>query len=232
MPSLLHGDLWGGNWGAVDGEPVIFDPAVYYGDREAEAIYKRSVSLMLYEACTERYPAARLVIGQSLGNSYHYEVRGDHPPLEEMAPALEQRMRELHREHRTMVRRTVTLEEIENHFRRHDRQDKLSLLATRRSSTVHTLSCGEFIDLGTFVGDPPEHLDPALLQQLLHAAPVCRRYRHRLAHAHVDQVAQPLRSSETPQRQGLNDDLTGREVALEPLPCRHAKAAAHATAHL
>ena len=35
--SLLHGDLWGGNWGATtDGEPVIFDPAVYFGDREAD----------------------------------------------------------------------------------------------------------------------------------------------------------------------------------------------------
>jgi protein-ribulosamine 3-kinase len=36
-PSLLHGDLWGGN-AAVDpeGAPVIFDPAVYYGDREAD----------------------------------------------------------------------------------------------------------------------------------------------------------------------------------------------------
>ena len=54
-PSLLHGDLWGGNHGflaegATDlscpsghrkseypcGEPVIFDPAVYYGDRECD----------------------------------------------------------------------------------------------------------------------------------------------------------------------------------------------------
>lgn len=37
VPSLLHGDLWGGNH-AVDGQggPVIFDPAVYYGDREAD----------------------------------------------------------------------------------------------------------------------------------------------------------------------------------------------------
>ena len=35
-PSLLHGDLWGGNWGCCDGEPVIFDPAVYYGDRETD----------------------------------------------------------------------------------------------------------------------------------------------------------------------------------------------------
>lgn len=36
-PSLLHGDLWGGNLGyAPDGQPVIYDPAVYYGDREAD----------------------------------------------------------------------------------------------------------------------------------------------------------------------------------------------------
>jgi len=37
MPSLLHGDLWGGNAGFdADGNPVIFDPATYYGDREAD----------------------------------------------------------------------------------------------------------------------------------------------------------------------------------------------------
>lgn len=35
--SLLHGDLWSGNAGYLEnGEPVIFDPAVYYGDREAD----------------------------------------------------------------------------------------------------------------------------------------------------------------------------------------------------
>ncbi len=36
-PSLVHGDLWGGNAGALaTGEPVIFDPAVYWGDREVD----------------------------------------------------------------------------------------------------------------------------------------------------------------------------------------------------
>ena len=35
-PSLCHGDLWSGNWGVADGVPVIFDPAVYYGDRESD----------------------------------------------------------------------------------------------------------------------------------------------------------------------------------------------------
>lgn len=36
-PSLLHGDLWNGNMAMrADGEPVIFDPAVYHGDRETD----------------------------------------------------------------------------------------------------------------------------------------------------------------------------------------------------
>ena len=37
LPALLHGDLWSGNYATTDnGQPVIFDPAVYYGDREAD----------------------------------------------------------------------------------------------------------------------------------------------------------------------------------------------------
>jgi fructosamine-3-kinase len=35
-PSLLHGDLWGGNASAAGAAPVVFDPAVYVGDREAD----------------------------------------------------------------------------------------------------------------------------------------------------------------------------------------------------
>ena len=35
--SLLHGDLWTGNKAfTFEGQPVIFDPATYYGDRETD----------------------------------------------------------------------------------------------------------------------------------------------------------------------------------------------------
>jgi len=35
--SLLHGDLWSGNYAFTqEGEPTVFDPAVYYGDRETD----------------------------------------------------------------------------------------------------------------------------------------------------------------------------------------------------
>ncbi|ELR96312.1 fructosamine kinase family protein [Gloeocapsa sp. PCC 73106] len=36
-PSLVHGDLWSGNAGILEsGEPVILDPATYYGDHEVD----------------------------------------------------------------------------------------------------------------------------------------------------------------------------------------------------
>lgn len=36
-PALIHGDMWGANHGALaDGTPVLFDPATYRADREAE----------------------------------------------------------------------------------------------------------------------------------------------------------------------------------------------------
>ena len=59
--SLLHGDLWGGNWGAVDGEPVIFDPAVYYGDRESDIAMTRlfgGFGPAFYDAYTASWPMA------------------------------------------------------------------------------------------------------------------------------------------------------------------------------
>ncbi len=39
-PSLLHGDLWSGNFMSDDeGNPIIYDPAVYYGHREMELAF-------------------------------------------------------------------------------------------------------------------------------------------------------------------------------------------------
>ena len=62
VPSLLHGDLWGGNWGMLaNGTPALFDPAVYYGDREADMAMTRlfgGFSSGFYRAYDEALPLA------------------------------------------------------------------------------------------------------------------------------------------------------------------------------
>jgi fructosamine-3-kinase len=59
VASLLHGDLWGGNWGCADAEPVTFDPAVYYGDRETDIAMTRlfgGFGPAFYEAYEASWP--------------------------------------------------------------------------------------------------------------------------------------------------------------------------------
>ncbi|MGB5740072.1 MAG: fructosamine kinase family protein [Woeseia sp.] len=59
QPSLLHGDLWGGNWAASAGEPVMFDPAAYYGDRETDLAMTRlfgGFPAAFYEAYEASWP--------------------------------------------------------------------------------------------------------------------------------------------------------------------------------
>lgn len=42
VPALLHGDLWAGNRAMLaDGTPVVFDPAVYFGDPETDLAMTR-----------------------------------------------------------------------------------------------------------------------------------------------------------------------------------------------
>jgi protein-ribulosamine 3-kinase len=59
-PALLHGDLWGGNWGATaDGRPYVYDPAVYFGDREADLAMTRlfgGFGREFYRAYEEAWP--------------------------------------------------------------------------------------------------------------------------------------------------------------------------------
>ncbi len=75
-PSLLHGDLWGGNLGFDrEGRPVIFDPAVYYGDREADLAMTElfgGFGTDFYAAYDDAWPLDRgYRVRKTLYNLYH-----------------------------------------------------------------------------------------------------------------------------------------------------------------
>lgn len=75
-PSLLHGDLWSGNRAySHSGEPVIFDPAVYYGDRETDLAMTElfgGFSATFYAAYQEAFPLdPGYRVRKMLYNLYH-----------------------------------------------------------------------------------------------------------------------------------------------------------------
>ena len=60
-PALLHGDLWSGNYfsGGPDQAPCIFDPAVYFGPREADLAMTELFGRLpqtFYDAYHEAFP--------------------------------------------------------------------------------------------------------------------------------------------------------------------------------
>lgn len=58
--SLLHGDLWSGNFlVGSDGKAAIMDPAVYYGNREIEIAFTKlfgGFDIQFYQSYFEAYP--------------------------------------------------------------------------------------------------------------------------------------------------------------------------------
>jgi fructosamine-3-kinase len=74
--SLLHGDLWSGNAGFLaDGAPVLFDPAVYWGDREADLAMTElfgGFPRTFYSAYREAAPLDQgYAVRKTLYNLYH-----------------------------------------------------------------------------------------------------------------------------------------------------------------
>jgi len=74
--SLLHGDLWSGNAAFLaDGLPVLFDPAVYFGDRETDLAMTElfgGFPRSFYAAYAEAWPLdAGYAVRRDLYNLYH-----------------------------------------------------------------------------------------------------------------------------------------------------------------
>jgi fructosamine-3-kinase len=75
-PSLVHGDLWSGNFlQAQNGDPVLVDPAVYYADREVDIAFSElfgGFPTVFYSAYKQAWPMSPgYTERRDLYNLYH-----------------------------------------------------------------------------------------------------------------------------------------------------------------
>lgn len=85
-PALLHGDLWGGNYFvSIQNEPIIYDPAVYFGHREIDLAMTQlfgGFSSDFFAAYQEEYPLEkdweqRVALFQLYPNLVHLNLFGN-----------------------------------------------------------------------------------------------------------------------------------------------------------
>lgn len=115
--------------------------------KEGEEVVRRTATLLLHGVARRLFPKVRLHVGQSLRGGYHYGVSGEHPPLSELAAALDEAF---HREAdagRQVVRQEVSIDAALHLFEQEGEPLKVRLLRVWPSHRVPLVSCLGFTDI-------------------------------------------------------------------------------------
>jgi len=120
---------------------------VVYSQREGTAVYRRSACLILFEAAKELFPEAEVIVGQSLGGGYYFDLSAPLPLPADHLAQIETRMHQIVAENRPFQRQTVTSQEAIQHFRDEGYEDKIKLPTTTRWIEARLVGCGVFKDI-------------------------------------------------------------------------------------
>lgn len=115
-------------------------------NREAESIYKRTVSLLLYAVMYELYPDVKVIVGQSIGDGYFMELV-NLKVTDEVITNIKNKMKEYIELSKPIITRVVTVEEAYELFEKRRLTYKLNLLKTWRDEMVPIVQLGDFIDI-------------------------------------------------------------------------------------
>ncbi len=128
---------------------------VTMAERAGWDVYRRSASIMLYEAARRFDPTLRLALHQTHGDGLYYELRRASEPdapaqsLDDarLCAALQAGMDQLRREDVPFVVRRISVDEARSLLRRLGHADKVFLLRTHWETSVQIISCAGFVDL-------------------------------------------------------------------------------------
>lgn len=111
------------------------------------SIYRRSATLILYEAALALFPKLSLEIGQSLGNGYHVSLQGEVPEAVDWLIQLERQCHQIISENRAFHRRVVNIDEAIELFREQGSEDKVQLLRVWNTDLVHLVTLGRYYEI-------------------------------------------------------------------------------------
>lgn len=116
-------------------------------NREGMDIYRRTASTILYAAAADIAPIARVVVGQSIGKGYFFEVH-NHAIDPKFIEHLSKRMKEIVAEDIEFRRKWITVEEAIDLFHEHGEEDTVKFVSQLRRGEVPVISLGKFVGYG------------------------------------------------------------------------------------
>lgn len=124
-------------------------PVTLASCKEGAAVYRRSLTLVLYEAAADLFPKMQLVVGQSLGYGYHFTCREDGKEGIDNGKLLklEDKMVQLVKADLPIKHEIMTVEEAMSFFQERGALDKVQLLATWRQDYVTLITLGKYYDI-------------------------------------------------------------------------------------
>lgn len=144
VAALMNQRLVGLEQELVDGATV---QVVTKDDPEGARIARRSVCLVLYEACRLAAPQARVICGQSLGQWYYFDVEGADEPLPELVARVRTEMGRLRSEDLRFESERVPTEQAIHLFESEGRKDRAGLLRTWWHESLRLVRAGGYTDI-------------------------------------------------------------------------------------
>lgn len=117
-----------------------------YRDREGFAVYRRAATLILIEAVRRVFPERRLLIGQSLGDGYYFDLTPGGVKSEAEIGRIREAFSALVRDNLPFAKRYLPYQEARDYFRQLGQEDKVTLLDFYRSPEVSLVGCGEALE--------------------------------------------------------------------------------------
>lgn len=125
---------------------------IFINSTEGMRIYVRGLTLVLIKALNELYPEAKLVVDYSLGEALCCEIVGI-DIIDEIVVALRNRMREIIRENMPIIKKTMSVEEVQEIYRKDGFSEKAEFIGNSHQKALSLYYIDEVC--GYFYGKMP-----------------------------------------------------------------------------